>query len=140
MDARIRYGEIGPPNRRGCPIAVAGVKQRACTQGTLPYPNYYGEYIQYKSKFTMAVAKRFGQRPDMLQKAVNIRSFEKGLADRGGWREEILHMPEIQAFFSVPFFLCPLRRRGTHFWRTFWALFGGLFVANPLPPTPFRNL
>ena len=40
----------------------------------------------------------------------------------------------------VPFFLCPLRRMVTHFWRTFWALFGGLFVANPLPPTPFRNL
>ena len=41
---------------------------------------------------------------------------------------------------SVPFFLCPLRRMGTHFWRVFWALFGGLFVANPLPPTPFRSL
>ena len=33
--------------------------------------------------------------------------------------------------FSAPFFLCPLRRRGTHFCRTFLALFGGLFVANP---------
>ena len=31
----------------------------------------------------------------MLQ-ITNVRSFEKGLADRGGWREEILHMPEIQ--------------------------------------------
>ena len=43
--------------------------------------------------------------------------------------------------FSVPFLLCPLRRLGTHFWRTFWVLLGFLFVANPLcPPTPFRNL
>ena len=39
--------------------------------------------------------------------------------------------------FSVPFFLCLLSRMGTHFWRIF---LGGLFVANPLPPTPFRNL
>ena len=29
---------------------------------------------------------------------------------------------------------------GTHFWRIFEPLFGGLFVANPLPPIPFRNL
>ena len=39
-----------------------------------------------------------------------------------------------------PVFLCPFRRMGTHFWRTFWALFMGLFVANPLPETPLRNL
>ena len=30
---------------------------------------------------------------------VLIRSFEKGLAGRGGWREEILQRPEIQASF-----------------------------------------
>ena len=35
-----------------------------------------------------------------------FRSFEKGLAGRGGWREEILPMPEIQASFLCPFFLC----------------------------------
>ena len=34
-----------------------------------------------------------------------IKDFEKGLADRGGWREEILPMPEIQASFSASFFL-----------------------------------
>ena len=28
-----------------------------------------------------------------------LRSFEKGLADRGGWREEILPVPETQASF-----------------------------------------
>ena len=69
-----------------------------------------------------------------------IRSFEKGLAERGGWHEEILHRPEIQASFLYPFSYAPLGEGGTYFWRTFWALFGGLFVANPLPPTPFRNL
>ena len=35
-----------------------------------------------------------------------VRSFEKGLAGRGGWREEILPMPEIQtsscALFPMP--------------------------------------
>ena len=51
--------------------------------------------------------------------SARIRSFEKRLADRGGWREEILHMPEIQASFLCPFSYAPLGRRETHFWRTF---------------------
>ena len=38
----------------------------------------------------------------------NIRSFEKGLADRGGWREETLQRPEIQASFLYPFSYAPL--------------------------------
>ena len=41
----------------------------------------------------------------------HIISFEKGLADRGGWREEILPLPEIQAPFLHPFSYLPLRRR-----------------------------
>ena len=41
-----------------------------------------------------------------------IRSFEKGLADRGGWREEILHMPEIGASFLYPFSYAPLGEGG----------------------------
>ena len=69
-----------------------------------------------------------------------IRGFEKGLADRGGWREEILAMPEIQASFLHPFSCSSLRKRWAQFWGTIFAAFGGLSVANPLPPTPFRNL
>ena len=36
-----------------------------------------------------------------------VRGFEKRLADRGGWREEILPLPQIQASFLHPlsFFL-----------------------------------
>ena len=58
----------------------------------------------------------------------------KGLAVRGGCREEILPMPEIEASFLCLFFLCPLRRRGTHYWRTFRAVFGAC-----LSPTPSRQ-
>ena len=50
-----------------------------------------------------------------------FRSFEEGLADRGGARRSLKFRP-----LFVPFSLSPLRRRG-HI----------LFVANPLPPTPF---
>ena len=32
-------------------------------------------------------------------KSLFIRSFEKGVADGGGWREEILPVPQIQASF-----------------------------------------
>ena len=45
-------------------------------------------------------------------------SFEKGLADRGGCREEILPLQEIEASFLYPLSYA-LRRRGTHYWRTF---------------------
>ena len=45
-------------------------------------------------------------------------------------------MPEIQASFlyPVPFFLCPLRRRGTHSGERF-----GLFLGVCLSPTPSRQ-
>ena len=60
-----------------------------------------------------------------------IRSFEKGLADRGGWRKEILHMPEIQACFLYPFSYAPLGEGGHISGEPFLLQFGGLFVANP---------
>ena len=67
---------------------------------------------------------------------LKIIRFEKGLADRGGWRKEI----PPTSLFCVLFFLCPLRSRRTLFWETLFAAFRALLVANPLPPTPFRNL
>ena len=42
------------------------------------------------------------------------RNFEKGLAERGGWREEILPTPEIQASLLHPFSYSSFRR----FWGT----------------------
>ena len=62
-----------------------------------------------------------------------ISSFEKGLAGRGGWREEILPMPESQTF-SVPFFYATLRRRGTEFRGSIPSVFGPCYS-----PTPFRQ-
>ena len=64
----------------------------------------------------------------------SVRSFEKGLADRGGWREETLQRPA--GLFSVPFSYAPSGEWG----HISGELCGGLFVASPLPPTPFRNL
>ena len=46
-----------------------------------------------------------------------------------GWRTEGVGARK------VPFFLCTPRRRGTHFWRFFGALFGVC-----LSPTPSRHL
>ena len=83
---------------------------------------------------------KFLQQKDALQNRGEFRSFEKGLADRGGWREETLQRPEIQASFLYPSSYAPLGERGHISGELFWALFGGLFVANSLPPTPFRNL
>ena len=68
-----------------------------------------------------------------------FRSFEKGLADGGGWREEILPMMQIQASFLHPF-SCPPYEKGTQFGGHFVAVFWALLGANALPPTRFRNL
>ena len=64
-----------------------------------------------------------------FEKINSLRSFEKGLADRGGWREETLERPEIRAFFIVPFFDTFLE----NFWGSFWG-----FVCRQ--PPPFRHL
>ena len=56
-----------------------------------------------------------------------------------GWREEILHMPEIQASFLHPVSYAPLGEGGHISGERFLALFGGLFVANPLLPTLFET-
>ena len=60
-----------------------------------------------------------------------LRSFEKGLADRGGWREEIFHMPEIQASFLCPFSYAPLGE-GDTFLENFLGSFGGFVCRQPL--------
>ena len=60
------------------------------------------------------VLKQIGGAPASAPEGAQcVRSFEKGLAGRGGWREEILPMPEIQAPFLCPFSYATLRRRGT---------------------------
>ena len=71
--------------------------------------------------------------------SVIIRSFEKGLADRRGCREEFLPVPEIEVSFLHPFSHPPLGEGGHISGERFFAVFWGLFVANPLPPTPFSK-
>ena len=44
--------------------------------------------------------------------------------------------PRELGLFSVPFFLCPLGRMGTHFWRTFGLFCGG---RQPPPANPFSK-
>ena len=55
--------------------------------------------------------------------AACFRGFEKGLAYRGGWREEF-PPAQIRAFFLYPFSYSSLRRRQTQFWGTIFAAFG----------------
>ena len=74
------------------------------------------------------------------RKKGRAKTGQKGLADSGGLARRSPSNPRHSALFAAPFFLCPLRRMGTHFWRTFGLFCGGLFVTNPLfPPTPLRN-
>ena len=48
----------------------------------------------------------------------SFRRPDKGLAGRGGWRKEILPMPEIQTCLLPLVSDAPDIRRGTHFWKT----------------------
>ena len=64
------------------------------------------------------------------------QKFRKGVGGQRGLARRKPSNPRDLGLFSVPFFLCPLRRMGTHFWRTF-GLFFGVFC---LSPTPSRNL
>ena len=109
------------PRRKWCPHKLRrDSKSPRCTKNAT------------RSKFTtrsifFGTAGSFGQK------------FRKGVGGQRGLARRNPSKTRDLGLFSVPFFLCPLRNMGTHFWRTFWALFGGLFVANPIPPTPFRN-
>ena len=68
-----------------------------------------------------------------------IQKFRKGLADRGGWREEILQRPEIQASFLYPFPYAPLGEGG----RISGELLGSFWVficRQPPAANPFSKL
>ena len=68
------------------------------------------------------------------RKVASLRSFDKGLADKGGWREETLQRPEIQASFLYPFSYAPLGKWGHISGELF-----GLFLGVCLSPTPSRQ-
>ena len=53
-----------------------------------------------------------------------VGSFEKGLAGRGGWREEIPSYARDSDLFSVPFFLGHPSEKGTQFWDQFLLYLG----------------
>ena len=61
----------------------------------------------------------------------SIRIFEKGLAGRGGWREEILPMPEIQTSFLCPFSYATPLGEGEHNSGIYFAVFRALLVDKP---------
>ena len=79
--------------------------------------------------------------PEILSKVLFIFSSE---VSKRGWRtegvvaEKSFLRQRLRPFFCT-LLLCSLRRRGRHFWRTLGCFCGALFVASPLPPTPFRN-
>ena len=89
------------------------------------------------AKFTWKLVRK---NPPDFCRSLFFQKFRKGVGGQRGLARRNPSNPRDSGLFSVPFFLCPLRRRGTHFRRILGALFWGLFVANPLPPTPVRNL
>ena len=70
------------------------------------------------------------------------QKFRKGVGGQRGLARGAPSQARDSDLFSVLFFLflATLRRRGTQFWGPTVAVCWALLVANPLLPTPFRNL
>ena len=80
-----------------------------------------------------------GQEMSPRNEDETLRSFEKGLAGRGGWREEILPMGEIQTSFLCPFSYATISRRGTQFWESIIGCIWGPVSRQPPPRQPFSK-
>ena len=126
---------ISPPDGRDVPWYGSWLLRFGCS------PTAFGKNHARENwaDFSVPICS---QVRDIYLKAGKIRGVEKGLADRGGGggARKSFPMPEIQASFLHPFPYASLRRRETQFWATIFAALGALSVANPLPPSPFRNL
>ena len=99
-----------------------------------------GEMRPVKADMLAMIKKETGvsKTPGCQHPLKNERSFEKGLADRGGWREEILHMPGIQASFLYPFSYAPLGEEDT-FLENVFGSFWGFVCRQPPPANPFSK-
>ena len=67
------------------------------------------------------------------------QKFRKGVGGQRGLARTNLAYTRDWGLFSAPFFLSPLRRRGTHFWRAFLGSFLGSFWGFVLSQTPSRQ-
>ena len=70
----------------------------------------------------------------------DFRSADKWLADRQGWCEESLPIPETHTTVLPLSPLHPTYQKGSINQETIFASFEALSVANPVPPIPFANL
>ena len=89
--------------------------------------------LHQQALLTQNVSNTFGR--CLVKGIAKGRSFEKGLAVRGGCREEILPMPEIEASFLYLFSYAPLGEGG-HIVGVF---FGGFVCRRPPPANPFSK-
>ena len=69
----------------------------------------------------------------------NVQKFRKGLAVRGGCREEILPMPEIEASFLYPFSYAFLGEGGCLTGELFLGCFAGFVCCQTPPANPFSK-
>ena len=115
-----------------------GVSERDFWKTNLAYNHPMPKRRKLLAKRPCLQAKRFlFKNPFKLERVSfstpesKIQKFRKGVGGQKGLARRNPSYARDWGLFSAPFFLSPLRRRGTHFWRTFWVCFGGLLVANP---------
>ena len=91
------------------------------------------ESVSHASGPSNTFPKLSGDIPD-------CQKFRKGVCGQRGFARANPSKARDSGLFSVPFFPCPLRRRGTHFWRASWALIGGFVCRQPPLANPFSKL
>ena len=79
-----------------------------------------------------------GRKGKRTTRSTNFRSFEKRLADRGGWRKESILHHKFRPF-SAPFSLCPLASRTTHNSGGVFLLYFRAVGRQPPPANPFSK-
>ena len=103
-----------------------------CLMGCFRAPPPWRKTAPLKRPIKRSMTSEFPE----FWKGEEIRSVEKR-GYEGGWREEILPIPEIQTSFLCPLSYATPRRRGTHFWGSiFWCVLGPV-GRQPPPADPF---
>ena len=82
--------------------------------------------------------KREHDKEQQNRESPRVRGFEKGLADRGGWRKEIPPIPWIRAFFCPPFPIPPYDSKNTILGDIFCCILGAV-GRQPPPANPFSK-
>ena len=135
-----------------CPLVFSLINCRDSHRAPKKWPNYGtpARVVYYEARKdytnnseTILLCNRCACNWKINSQTINMcncQKFRQGVGGQRGLARGNPSKARDSGLFSVPFSYAPLGEWGHISGDLFGALFGALFVANPLPPTPFRNL